>query len=273
MADGLQERIDALRPWHYEFALDGATTPIYSADSVNRHEQRRRIGFDPLVRVAGGSLKGRRVLDLGCNAGYWSLAAIEAGADFVFGIDGRQLHLDQAQLVFDSKGVDPSRYQFELGNIFEYEFTQQFDIVLCLGLMYHISKPVELFEVFSRVNASLVLIDTTVNLIPVSAFRVVQESLDSPRNAIDYETTLIPSRQAVLDLANQFGYDGVPLAQHITDDTGMGDYKAKGRAIFICAKGISLDSLERERVDRATLGFALARKVLRRVRKRVQRLI
>ena len=34
-----------------------------------------------------GSLKGLRVLGLGCNAGWWSLKAIEAGCDFVAGID------------------------------------------------------------------------------------------------------------------------------------------------------------------------------------------
>jgi SAM-dependent methyltransferase len=221
------------------------------------------------VKLAGGTLKGKRVLDLGSNAGYWSLAAIEAGADFVLGIDGRQMHIDQANLVFEAKDVERSRYQFELGNIFDYDFAQQFDVVLCLGLMYHIAKPLELFEVIDGVGASLVLIDTTVNLIPTSAFRVSHEdSLENPRNAVDYEIVLIPSRQAVLDLGAQFGYDGVVLAQPITDYTGMRDYQAKTRAAFICAKGIPLDGVARERTDRATLGLALARKVARRSYKR-----
>ena len=38
-------------------------------------------------------LKGKRVLDLGCNAGFWSLNAAEAGADFVLGVDGRQIQV------------------------------------------------------------------------------------------------------------------------------------------------------------------------------------
>lgn len=270
--DDLQARIDAFPVWHYRFELDGATTPIFRLDAVNRHEQRRRMAFDPLVEVAGGSLRGRRVLDLGCNAGYWSLAAIEAGADFVFGIDGRQMHLDQANLVFEAKRVDPSRYRFELGNIFTYDFAAQFDVVLCLGLMYHIAKPVELFEVISRVAASLILIDTTVSLIPASAFRVAHEdNLDNPRNAVDYDIVLIPSRAAVLDLARQFGYDAVPLARQITDYTGMDDYRTRSRAAFICAKGLSLDSLQPERMDQASLVLALAQKVARRTIERARR--
>ena len=59
------------------------------------------------------------MLDLGCNAGFWSLAAIEAGAEFVLGVDARQSYLDQAALVFEAKGIDPSRYRFERANVFE----------------------------------------------------------------------------------------------------------------------------------------------------------
>jgi predicted nicotinamide N-methyase len=35
------------------------------------------------VRLFGGSLEGKRVLDLASNAGYWSLASIKAGANYV----------------------------------------------------------------------------------------------------------------------------------------------------------------------------------------------
>jgi SAM-dependent methyltransferase len=268
----LQTRIDSFPVWHYQFELDGARTPIFRPDYVNRHEQRRRAFFDPLVQVAGGTLEGRRVLDLGSNAGYWSLASIEAGADFVLGIDGRQMHVDQADLVFDAKGIDPARYRFETGNIFTHGFPGEFDVVLCLGLMYHISKPMELFEIMASVNPELLLIDTTVSLIPTSVFRIAREdSLDNPRNAIDHEVVLIPSRQAVLDLAGQFGFRGAVLAHNISDYTGMEDYRSKQRAAFICSKTLSLDAVERERTDTATLMRAAAAKFAQRQLKRARR--
>jgi tRNA (mo5U34)-methyltransferase len=261
----LQTRIDSFPVWHYQFDLDGARTPIFRPDYVNRHEQRRRAFFDPLVQVAGGTLEGKRVLDLGSNAGYWSLAAIEAGADFVLGIDGRQMHVDQADLVFDAKGIDPARYRFETGNIFTHGFAGDFDVILCLGLMYHISKPMELFEIMASVHPELLLIDTTVSLIPSSVFRIAREdSLDNPRNAIDHEVVLIPSRQAVLDLAAQFGFRGAVLAHEISDYTGMEDYRTKQRAAFLCSRTLSLDSVERERTDTATLMRAAAAKFARR---------
>src|SRR5262245_43303161 len=90
--------------WHYQFDLGGVRTPIFDPDHVRRHAERRAYFFEPLVRLCGGSLRGKRVLDLGCNAGWWSLQAIEAGCDHVLGIDGRPAHIEQAELVFRAKG-------------------------------------------------------------------------------------------------------------------------------------------------------------------------
>jgi len=270
--DELQERIDSFPVWHYSFELEGATTPIFRPDYVNRHEQRSRVFFDPLVAICGGSLRGRRVLDLGSNAGYWSLRAIEAGAEFVLGIDGRQMHVDQADLIFEAKGIDPSRYRFELGNIFAHELSEQFDIVLCLGLMYHIAKPVELFEIIAGAGAEIIVIDTNVSLMPSSVFRVAHEdSLDNPRNAIDYELVLVPSRRAVMDLADQFGFKSVALAHNITDFTGMGDYRSKQRASFICSKSVSLEAVASENIDTSTLLRAGLEKRASRMWRRARR--
>jgi len=245
----LEERIAELGPWHYRFEFDdGLVTPIANPQNVNRHEQRRRYFFDPLLRVVGGSLKGHRVLDLGCNAGFWSQQAMAAGADFLLGVDGRQRQLDQASLVFEAKGIDPARYRFEQGNIFEHSFNERFDVVLCLGLMYHISKPVELFELMTRVGAETIVIDTVISPANSSLFEVHREPVDQWLLAVDYETVLIPSRTAVIDIAGQFGFKTVPLALNMTDFTGLAEYERERRLAFVCSKSLSLDMLASEPV-------------------------
>jgi SAM-dependent methyltransferase len=247
-AEELQRRIAAFSRWHYRFEFEGGiSTPIDDNVDMNRHEQRRRYFFDALLKVNDGSLKGLRVLDLGCNAGFWSLQAAEAGADFVLGVDGRQMHVEQASLVFEAKGIDPSRYRFEEANIFEQDFGERFDVVLCLGLMYHISKPVELFEIFDRVGAEMVVIDTSVSFAPTSFFEVSRDrDMDDPRNAVDYEIVLVPNRGALIELAAEFGYKTVPLAHNMSDYTGMSDYRIRRRLAFICARTRSLDALPSE---------------------------
>lgn len=271
----LQARIAELEPWHYEFALgDGLVTPIHNSNKRNRHEQRRRYFFDALLKVTGGSLTGYRILDLGCNAGYWASHAMAADADFLVGVDAREHQLEQARFVFQAQGIDPTRYRFEEANIFEHDFSERFDIVMCLGLMYHISKPMELFELMNGVGAELLLIDTIISPSDQSLFALHREPVDHWLNAADYEMVLIPSRQAVADLGAQFGFKTVPLALNMTDLTGLGEYRSRRRLAFICSKRLPLDGLAEEpRPSRSILRpgrlAAWARYHYKRVRKRL----
>ncbi len=244
----LSEQVASFPRWHYEFDLNGVRTPIADPALVNRHTQRRNYFFDPLVRLCGGSLAGRRVLDLGCNAGFWSLAALDAGADYVLGIDARQTHIDQANLVFDVKGVERDRYRFQLSDVFELELNEQpFDIVLCLGLLYHVSKPFELMERIAMWNDDLLVIDTTLDaLVPGAYFRVAYQDLDDPRAAVDRPIALHPTSPAVKKLASHCGYRCVMLQPRFTSWEGSGSYRNGSRRAFVCAKRTALDDLHTE---------------------------
>ena len=197
--DRLRERVASFPRWHYEFDLGGVRTPIFNRTHVNRHAQRREYFFAPLIQLCGGSLAGKRVLDLGCNAGFWSLAAVEAGAELVVGVDGRQMHVDQANLVFEAKGVDRARYQFLRGDVFTTEVDQgPFDVVLCLGLLYHVSNPFGLMDRIAAWSDDLVVIDTTLStLVGGPFFRLASQNPDDPRSALDRPIALHPTSEAV----------------------------------------------------------------------------
>ncbi len=245
-AGELEQRIAAFPAWSYRFEFDGGiATPVYNRSVVNRQEQRRRYFFDALLRAAGGSLRGRRVLDLGCNAGFWSLAAVEAGADFVLGVDAREVHLEQAELVFEAKGIERERYRFEQGNVFSHELIERFDVVLCLGLLDHVAKPVELFEVMAAACPELIVIDTEISRSRTSVFEL--DTLYNRENAVEYETVLIPSRLALSELASQFGFQTAALPQNMTDYAGMRDYLHQRRLAFICSKDAPPQALDVER--------------------------
>ena len=251
-ADELQEKISSFLIWHYEFDFgDGVRTPVPDYGRVNRQNQRRSYIFDALLQAKGGSLRGSRVLDLGCNSGFFSLAAIEAGADFVLGVDGREEYVEQANLVFEAKGVERDRYRFERANIFEQDLNEQFDVVLCLGLLDVISKPVSLFERMSASGAEMIVIDTGLARVPLrSAFFEVSRLIE-PKNAIDHDMVLVPTRQAVIELGEQFGFKVVPLAQKIADYLGMEDYRNQHRLAFMCAKSTPLGGLAEEPPQRS----------------------
>jgi len=238
----IAQRIQSFPRWHYQFDLQGQLTPIHDRRWINRHAQRKKYFFDPLVTNLGGSLAGKRVLDLGCNAGFWSLCAAQAGCDFVLGIDGRAMHVEQSQFVFEAQAIDRNRYEFRYGNLFELDFAElgEFDIVLCLGLLYHVTKPAELLEQIARVNRDLLVVDTTLFPFPGAFLHLRKESLEEPRNAVDYELVMYPTRQAVLDLVQQFGYSTRVLKPRFTDYTGSLEYRLGARRAFLCAQHTDL---------------------------------
>jgi tRNA (mo5U34)-methyltransferase len=236
--------VTSFERWHYQFDLAGVTTPIWDQPSVNRHAQRKRHFFDPLVRFCGGSLQGKRVLDLGCNAGFWALAAVEAGCDYVRGIDGRAAHVAQANLVFEVKGVARERYDFVEGDVFEIAWGEGFDLVLCLGLLYHVNRPVELLERIARANTDLLVVDTAIVPGDAAALYLLREDLADPRSAIGSELVLVPTAPAVIEMVRSCGYHGVMLHPTFDDYTAAEDFRDGRRRAFVCAKRTPLDGFE-----------------------------
>ncbi|HUB35269.1 MAG TPA: class I SAM-dependent methyltransferase [Solirubrobacteraceae bacterium] len=241
----LQDRIAAFPHWDYVFQFeDGVRTPPPDAARVNRHEQRRRYFFEPLLALSHGSLAGRRVLDLGCGAGFWALEAIEAGAESVLGIDVKREYLEQAELVFAAKGIDPSRYSFQLGDVLTHDLGEGFDVVLCLGVLDQVSKPVELFERMAATAAELILIDTAISRARASIFEVSHRPNVGERPGGGL--VLIPSRDALADIARGYGFRSVPLSLDVESWNGMDDYRRRRRLAFLCSRTVDLGVLPTE---------------------------
>ncbi len=252
----LADRVAEFPRWHYQFDLgNGVVTPIFNPHHVNRNIERTRYFIDPVVQHCfGGSLAGKRVLDLGCNAGYWSLKALDAGADFVLGIDGRQMHVDQANLVMETKAIDTDRYRFDQVNVFDWEPDEQFDIVLCLGLLYHVARPIELLERCSRWNSDLLVLDTEVSRIPGNAIEIRHENTSDPRASIEYELVMRPTRQSVLDMCQHVGYPHtIVLKPRFSSWEGCRDFRFGMRRAFVTAKKTELAGLDEEHMRAAAL--------------------
>lgn len=235
----LARKIASFPDWHYNFDLRGQQTLPGGDKAGSRVEH----VIDPVIAHFGGSLAGKRVLDLGCNAGYFSLKAIEAGCDFVLGVDGRQMHIDQANLVFETKEVDSDRYAFACGNIldFDYSTAAPFDLVLCLGVLYHVNKPISLFETIDRINTDMLVIDTKISPLPGSVVDLRRESLAGFKNAVDYDLVMVPTAQAVIDMVQLFGYRVEMLGRPAKGAIGMKKYEVGTMKAFICAKQSDLE--------------------------------
>ena len=232
-------RIARFPLWHYDFDLRGhRTNPAKAAWGQQRFE----YFMKPVIEHYGGSLAGKRVVDLGCNAGFFALKAVEAGCNFVLGIDGRQMHIDQANVVFDAIGVDPRRYEFACANIvdFDYRAYESFDLVLCLGVLYHLDRPISLLKAIAESNTDLLVIETALSTARGSFLELRRENPAGPLNAVDSELVMFPTAKAVLSMAELVGYDAKLLALPPPEEPMWAQHRYGLVQAFICAKGTDL---------------------------------
>jgi tRNA (mo5U34)-methyltransferase len=100
----MKNELRRLAPFHHDIELPyGLAT--YVPELSRRSIERTRLpnllahAWPPLLEMCGGTLKGRRVLDVACNCGGFSVEAARSGADFVLGTDVVDLYLEQARFV------------------------------------------------------------------------------------------------------------------------------------------------------------------------------
>ncbi|WP_343715085.1 TIGR04290 family methyltransferase [Inquilinus sp.] len=132
--DEIRRRAEALGPWFHNIDLDGvATAPDHFLGDYPAMKWRAFAGAIPQ------DLRGRTVLDIGCNGGFYSLEMKRRGADRVLGVDFDESYLAQARFAAEVAGLD-----IEFRHLSVYDVAalgQRFDIVLFMGVLYHLRHP------------------------------------------------------------------------------------------------------------------------------------
>jgi tRNA (mo5U34)-methyltransferase len=130
----IRERAAALGEWFHNIDLDGVpTAPNHFLNDYPNVKWRRFRHAIP------EDLSGKTVLDIGCNAGFYSIEMKRRGAARVLGIDFDQRYLDQARFAAEVKGQD---IEFRLLSVYDVaDLRERFDIVLFMGLLYHLRHP------------------------------------------------------------------------------------------------------------------------------------
>jgi tRNA (mo5U34)-methyltransferase len=130
----IRERVRALGPWFHNLNLQGVQTAPnhFLGDYPTAHWRtfENAIPYD---------LRGRTVLDIGCNAGFFALQLHRRGAARVVGIDSDERYLAQARFAAEVSGAD-----IEFRRLTVYEVAalgERFDLVLFLGVLYHLRHP------------------------------------------------------------------------------------------------------------------------------------
>ncbi|MDT8321398.1 MAG: class I SAM-dependent methyltransferase [Xanthomonadales bacterium] len=219
------------RQWFYSYELpDGSHTPTYHDGGIKAiHDTRWRMLESCLDQQFGADRERLSALDLACHQGWFALKMAQAGFSRVLGVDARASHVADSRLIADIYGLD--RLSFEQGDIHELQpgTLGRFDVVLMLGLLYHLENPVGALRACRALCKGLCIIET--QIVPgmtgvvdygsyqyvrplKGSFGIIDETEDThgPEASIT-GICLVPSLEALLWLLRKVGFTEVTVLE------------------------------------------------------------
>lgn len=141
--DEIEKRVDELGPWFHNIALSGVqTAPNHF---LGDYPASKWKNFQHAVPA---DLTGMSVLDIGCNAGFYSIAMKRRGASRVLGIDHDEQYLEQARFAAQVLDLDIS---FQRLSVYDAaSLGERFDVVLFMGVLYHLRYPLLALDLLRR---------------------------------------------------------------------------------------------------------------------------
>lgn len=150
--------------WHYIELGYGIVTPGHKCGENNPQE---RNGLDDLKMPS--SFEGKSVLDIGAWDGFFGFEAEKRGATKILAIDNfyrlerEGKHLEAGNLGFEiAKEILDSKAEAKEMDVLEIspEKIGTFDIVLALGLLYHVKHPLLALEKIAAVTKEMLILET-----------------------------------------------------------------------------------------------------------------
>jgi tRNA (mo5U34)-methyltransferase len=133
--EALRAEVEALAPWFHNIDLGGVQTAPehFLGDYPN-------FKFARFGKLLPTDLTGKSVLDIGCNAGFYSVEMKRRGASRVVGIDSDERYLDQARLATRALGFEG--IEFRKLSVYDVAaLGEKFDLVIFMGVLYHLRHP------------------------------------------------------------------------------------------------------------------------------------
>ena len=246
-----------LAPFHHAIDLPfGLSTYDGSLRSRDRQSMGRINSFSThvwprLLARFGGTLQGKRVIDVACNCGGFSILASDAGASEVFGFDSEDHYIRQAKFIQNSRDQRNIRFEVEQLENVDVQRYGRFDIAFFCGILYHLEDPIGGLRKIASL-ADTIVVDTHLMRVPfINRFLknpLWNMKIVRPVEGPDTTTGLwrksqhcqfTPNWQAVVQAMQFAGFDDIEYLEPTTK--GLEDrYYRKTRGVFIGRKSLSV---------------------------------
>ena len=241
------------RKWFYPFRLaSGAVTQTYvAADVAKIHDTRAAMLGSALdEHFAGDAHTHKTAIDLACHEGWFAQQVARRGFD-VLGVDARPEHVADATLAARACGVTNARFRTADVHSLLPGRDGRFDLVLCLGLLYHLENPVGALRTARELTADggVCVIETQIApglsgmldyghhtfVKPMKgSFAIVDETDET--HGPETSTTgicLVPSLDALLWILRKVGFDSVDV---LTPPADAYEQLRFGKRVMVAAR-------------------------------------
>ena len=132
--DLIERRVRELGRWFHNIDLKGVrTAPDHFLGDYPAIKWRR------FAHAIPEDLSGKTVLDIGCNGGFYAIEMKRRGADRVVAVDFDDIYLNQARFAAEVMGAD---IEFRKLSVYDVALLKEkFDVVLFMGVFYHLRHP------------------------------------------------------------------------------------------------------------------------------------
>ncbi|HBB87950.1 MAG TPA: hypothetical protein DC047_10075 [Blastocatellia bacterium] len=235
--DQILSELKRLEPWFHCIDLGGGLT-TKTKSAIGEPVDHPRPTWEKVKGCLPDDLSGKTVLDVGCNAGFYSLEVKRRGAARVLGIDSQRNLIRQAAFVRDVHGLDIDYRRMSVYDLDPHSLGQ-FDVTLALGLLYHCKHLVLALEKLFIVTRELLILETAIYppekapgsfTYEVGGLQPLLHPLAYVENAPDAKEAIynwfLPGIDALGALLRNIGFDDVEVFPGTQSD----------RAVFACRK-------------------------------------
>jgi 2-polyprenyl-3-methyl-5-hydroxy-6-metoxy-1,4-benzoquinol methylase len=241
--DDLRAKLAELGPWYVPFSLaedvntmeftDNFGAAIFADDNAKRMQFRTELIGGTLSLLLGDELPRTSVLDIGCNSGWFSFDLADRGAHAVNGVDLRAQNVAQARFLSGYFGFDNTT--FEVADASSFEDDRRWDVVLNLGVLYHVTDPLRFLQRTYELCGRYAIVDTICHDEPFSGFVLFgAKDVDHPHEGSE-AWEFHPTYRGAIDALRYAGFSEV-LEITATDDTANGLYRDGARRCFLAVK-------------------------------------
>jgi tRNA (mo5U34)-methyltransferase len=236
-SEQISAELQRLKPWFHRIDLGGGVfTKTESA--IGEPIEHPQPTWETVKVCLPQDLSGKSVLDVGCNAGFYSIEMKRRGATRVLGVDSQRNLIRQATFVREVLDLDIEYQRLSVYDL-DPHVLGQFDVTLALGLIYHCKHLVLALERLFAVTRELLVIETAIYppekappsfVYDVGGIHPTLHPLAYVENTSDAKEAIynwfLPSVDALCALLKNVGFDEVKVFPGVQSD----------RAVVACRK-------------------------------------